>query len=214
MKSFPIGWLQSPHRLLARIMMQNLWPLSHNSNLTLHRARFLYAIITRVPLCMCKHIVMTMIEMQEDNQVALPYGGLVTRIIKRFVSDIPAYELEATPEGAFGKHTVIKSNAQLQRHMDPEEQVHPALPVQPLLLHRRPAPPSDAVMRALDWITDRLQSMDSWWNEQFQTMDIRLTEHFRLVDERFQVVLEAKVEHVNINVEGSVRYLAPKDQEN
>jgi hypothetical protein len=68
-----------------------------------------------------------MMEMLDEHQMGLPYGCLVTRICLQFVIDIPTYEPEATLEGAFGKHTVMKSNAQLQRHMDPEEQVHPAL---------------------------------------------------------------------------------------
>jgi len=62
---------------------------------------------------MCKHIIMTMIEMQEDSQVALMYGGLVIRIIKRLVSNIPAYEAKAMPDRAFGKQTIMNSNAQL-----------------------------------------------------------------------------------------------------
>jgi len=37
MKTIPIGWLQSPHRLLAQIMMQNMWPLSRNSNIDKRR---------------------------------------------------------------------------------------------------------------------------------------------------------------------------------
>jgi hypothetical protein len=127
-KYISISWLQSPHRLLPHIMMQNLWPLSHNSDLTLRRARFTYAIICKVPFCTCKLIVMTMIEMQEDSQAALPYGCLVTRIVQRFMTNIPAYEPEAIPEGAFGKHTIMKTNAQLQRHMDLEEPAHPAPP--------------------------------------------------------------------------------------
>lgn len=98
MKSIPMGWLKSPHRLLAWIMLQNLWPLSHNSNLALKKARFLYALIRRIPSCMCKHIVMTMIEMQEDSSVALPYGWLVTRICQKFVSKIPSYEPKDSPE--------------------------------------------------------------------------------------------------------------------
>jgi hypothetical protein len=67
MKNIPIGWLQSPHQVLAHIRMQNLWPLSRNMNLTIKRAKFLYAIIHRVPFCLCKNIVMTMMEMQEEN---------------------------------------------------------------------------------------------------------------------------------------------------
>jgi hypothetical protein len=106
MKKIPIGWFHSPHRLLAWIVLQNLWPLSRSSDLTIRQVRFLYAIITRVPFYLCKHIVMTMIEMQDDSQVALPYGCLVTRICQRFVTNFPAYEPDAIPNGAFGKHTV------------------------------------------------------------------------------------------------------------
>jgi hypothetical protein len=67
MKNILIGWLQFHHRHLARIMLQNLWPFSRNNNLTIRSARFLYAIIRRVPFYMCKHIIMTMIETQEDG---------------------------------------------------------------------------------------------------------------------------------------------------
>jgi hypothetical protein len=69
MRNIPNGWLQSPHHLLARIMIQNLWPLSRNSNITIRRARFLYAIIRRVPFCLCKHIVQTMMEMLEEHML-------------------------------------------------------------------------------------------------------------------------------------------------
>jgi len=69
MRNIPNGWMQSPHRLLARIMMQNLWPLSRNNNITIRRARFLYAIIRRVPFYLCKHIVQTMMEMLLEHQL-------------------------------------------------------------------------------------------------------------------------------------------------
>jgi hypothetical protein len=45
MQEVKIGWLNSPHRLLAWIVLQNLWPLVKHSTLTICRARFLYAII-------------------------------------------------------------------------------------------------------------------------------------------------------------------------
>jgi hypothetical protein len=112
-KSIQIRWLQSHHRLLARIMLQNLWPLSHNSNFILKRARFHYAIIQSIPFCMCKHIVLTMIEMQEDSSVALPYGCLVTRICQKLVDGIPPHESFETSDGAFSKKRVMKSDAQL-----------------------------------------------------------------------------------------------------
>jgi hypothetical protein len=118
-QSIKIEVFGSPHRLLARIVLQNLWPLVRRSQLTLSRARFLYVLIHRVLFCLCKHIVQTMLEMKDDNQVGLPYGCLVTRICQQFVMDIPAYEPVTHPEDSFGKHTVMKSDAQLSRHEDP-----------------------------------------------------------------------------------------------
>jgi hypothetical protein len=153
MRNIPIGWLQSHHRLLARIMMENLWPLSRNSNITIRRARFLYAIIRHVPFCLCKHIVQTMMEMLEEHHMGLPYGCLVTRICIRFLKDIPASEPDIKHERAFGKHTVMKSNAQLQRHMDPEDQVHsaPCAHLEPSAASSSQGPPSDdAVLSALE----------------------------------------------------------------
>lgn len=97
-----------------------------------------------------------MMESLEDNQSALPYGGLVTKICKMFVKDIPSHELEHKPEGAFGKKTVMKSDTQLQRHMDVDEPAPPPPPVQPepsAASSSQAAPFSDAVTNALDRIT-------------------------------------------------------------
>jgi hypothetical protein len=54
---------------------------------------------------------MTMIEMQSDSQVGVPYGCLVTMIIQLFVLNNSSWEPESKPVGPFGKHTVMKSNA-------------------------------------------------------------------------------------------------------
>jgi hypothetical protein len=56
-------------------------------------------------------MVMTMIEMQYDNQIALLFGGLITKILKKKLPAIPANEPVDMPEGLFGKGTVLKSNA-------------------------------------------------------------------------------------------------------
>lgn len=46
-QSIKIGTFNSPHRLLAKIVLQNLWPLVRRSQLVLKRARFLYALIQK-----------------------------------------------------------------------------------------------------------------------------------------------------------------------
>jgi hypothetical protein len=92
----------------------------------------------------------------------------------------------------------MKSNVQLQRHLNLEEPGHPVPPAQlepSIASSSHTAPPSDVVLSALNRITDQLQSMKT-----------EMTERFQSFDERFQ----AKVEQFNINVETSLRYLVIK----
>jgi len=77
-------------------------------------------------------------------------------------------------EGAFGKKTVMKSDTHLQRHMDVDEPAPTPPPVQPepsAASSSQAAPFSDAVMNALDRITQRINSMDTFWHTQYQVLD-------------------------------------------
>jgi len=114
-KRIPISFFQSPQRLLARIVLQNIWPISCNADVPLDRAWLIFAIINEIPFCMCKHIVMVMIEMHLDNQIALPFRGFITKILKKKLPNIPATESADMLEGYFGKGIVLKFNAQLHR---------------------------------------------------------------------------------------------------
>jgi hypothetical protein len=68
-----------------------------------------------VPFCLCSHFLLTMLELYDEHSIALPYGGLITKILKAKLSNIPANEHVDVLEGPFGKGTVLKSNAQIQR---------------------------------------------------------------------------------------------------
>ena len=56
-----------------------------------------------------------MLELYEEHSIALPYGGLITKILKATLPNILANEHVDILEGPFGKGTVMKLNAQLQR---------------------------------------------------------------------------------------------------
>ncbi|KAE8038058.1 hypothetical protein FH972_010604 [Carpinus fangiana] len=99
--NIPIGYVRAPERLLTRIVMQNIWPISRNSHVPLDRAIFIYAIIRRVPFCLCSHFLVTMLELYEEHSIALPFGGLITKILKAKLSNIPENEQVAVPEGPF-----------------------------------------------------------------------------------------------------------------
>jgi hypothetical protein len=44
-----IGAFSPPHRLFAKIVLHNLWPIARKSELVLKRAQFLYALCMRMP---------------------------------------------------------------------------------------------------------------------------------------------------------------------
>jgi hypothetical protein len=89
--SIRIGIFSTPCRLLAKIVQHNLWPMARRSELVLKRVRFLYALIKRIPFCLCKHIVLSMLEMHDEHRIGLPFACLVTKICMQVVPDIPAY---------------------------------------------------------------------------------------------------------------------------
>jgi len=91
-QSIKIGVFSSPHRLLAKIMQHNMWPIARRSELVTKRVRFVYGLLHRVHFCLCKHIVLTMLEMRDEHQTGLPFACLVTKICLRFVPEITDLE--------------------------------------------------------------------------------------------------------------------------
>jgi hypothetical protein len=77
-----------PHRLLAKIVEHNLWPIVRRSDLILKRAQFLYAICLTLPLCLCKHIVDIMLEVRDENNIGHPFGYLIIQIILQSGIDV------------------------------------------------------------------------------------------------------------------------------
>jgi hypothetical protein len=76
--SIRIDALFAPHRMLAKIVQHNLWPVVRRSDLILKRAQFVYAISLRLPFCLCKHILGVMLEAHDESNTGLLYGCLLT----------------------------------------------------------------------------------------------------------------------------------------
>jgi hypothetical protein len=76
-----ISSLSPPHCLLTKIVQHNLWPTVCRSELILKRAQFLYAIVMRLPFCLCNHILNILLESINDHATGLPFVCLVTKII-------------------------------------------------------------------------------------------------------------------------------------
>jgi hypothetical protein len=76
-----IGALAPAHRMLAKIVQYNLWPVARCSDLILKREQFVYAVHLRLPFCLCKHILGVMVEAPDESNTGLPFGCLITQII-------------------------------------------------------------------------------------------------------------------------------------
>jgi hypothetical protein len=66
------------HRMLAKIIQQNIWPVARHSDLILKRAHFVYAVHLPLLFCLCKHILDVMLEARDEGNANLPFGCLLT----------------------------------------------------------------------------------------------------------------------------------------
>jgi hypothetical protein len=116
-----IGALSAPHRMLAKIVQHNLWPVVKRSDLILKRAQFVYAIHLRLPFYLCKYILGVILEARDESNTGLPFGCLLTQIILQSGISI-AGEPKMKIQDPLNKQMLMKSNAQLRRD-DPDDDV-------------------------------------------------------------------------------------------
>jgi hypothetical protein len=113
MTVIPLGHLSHPVKLLARIVMQNVFPIDHHSDLGLARGRFIYALLTDVEIDFASIAIRLMKAMFSETSISLPYGSLISRIIAKFVQ-IPDSEPTMKHLGPFCKATVSRSKGQMR----------------------------------------------------------------------------------------------------
>jgi hypothetical protein len=108
-----INAFSPPHRLLAKIVLHNLWPTALRSELVLKRAQFLYALCMTMHFCLCKNILNLMLEMRDEHNTGLHFACLITRLIIQSVIDVSS-QLMMRIQDPLGSQTLMKSNAQLR----------------------------------------------------------------------------------------------------
>jgi hypothetical protein len=121
--------------------------------------RFLYALIQRIPFCLYKHIVLTMLKMSDEHQTGLPFACLVTKICMQVVPDIPSMEPKEKTKDILRKHTVMKSNAQLGIEDQQEVASPPAQDDPAATSFSQTAPPPPAIDAMLSCILDTMFSI-------------------------------------------------------
>jgi hypothetical protein len=101
-----IGALSPTHRMLAKMIQHNLWPVVRRSDLILKRAQFVYAISLRLTFCLCKHILGVILEAHNESNAGLPFGCLLTQIILQSGISI-AEEPKMKIQNPIGKQTLM-----------------------------------------------------------------------------------------------------------
>jgi hypothetical protein len=104
-----IGALSPSHRLLAKIVQHDLWPVVRRSDLILKKAQFVYAIHLRLPFCLCKHFLGVMLEARDEGNTDLPFGCLLTQIILQSRINITG-EPKMKIQQPISKQTLMESN--------------------------------------------------------------------------------------------------------
>jgi hypothetical protein len=105
-----IGALSSSHRMLAKIIQQNIWPIAQWSDLILKQAQFVYGVHLRLPFCLYKHIFGVMLETSDEGNAGLPFGCLLTQIILQSGFNVNG-EPKMKIQQPISKQTLLKSNA-------------------------------------------------------------------------------------------------------
>jgi hypothetical protein len=124
-----IGALSPSHRMLAKIIQQNIWPVARRSDLILKRAQFVYAVHLRLPFCLCKHILGVILEARDEGNTGLPFGCLLTQIILQSGINVTR-EHKMKIHQPISKQTLMKSNTQLWRDdSDDEVPIPTAMPL-------------------------------------------------------------------------------------
>jgi len=127
--SIRIGALSPSHRMLAKIIQQNIWHVAWRSDMILKRAQFVYVVHLRFPFYLCKHILGVMLEAGDEGNAGLPFGCLLTQIILQSGVNVTG-EPKMNIQQPISNQTLMKSNTQLRRDdSDDEVSITATMPV-------------------------------------------------------------------------------------
>jgi hypothetical protein len=68
------------YRVLATIILTNLWPIGIYIELTIEKAQLMYVTIIDVPIDLATHFIDVIQKATTKKEVSLPFGGLISRV--------------------------------------------------------------------------------------------------------------------------------------
>jgi hypothetical protein len=185
-----IGAFGRMHRFLAKVLVTNLWPQAWRSELTLKKATLLYAIVIRTPLCLCKHILHTMLEVRDEKNTSLSFGCLITQICLQIVTDILDSEPCSRIPDPLGIQTLMKSNAQLWHEVQGGVPQPPPVPPPAASSSSQVVPPTFDIEAAFSQLMSSMRALQCEVN-----------------------LIEERVEQYQIDIKECLQYHHPRPDE-
>jgi hypothetical protein len=94
----------TPYKLLAKIILTNLWLIARHTELIVEKTQFMYAITIDIPIHLATYIIYVIQKALSDKESSLPFRGLITRVT--ILVKVPLTDIESTVK-MFGKIYVI-----------------------------------------------------------------------------------------------------------
>jgi len=70
----PIKSMAAPYRLLAKIVLTNLWPIVRHTELIMEKAQFMYAIVVNIPINLATYFIDVNQKAIYDKESSFPFG--------------------------------------------------------------------------------------------------------------------------------------------
>ncbi|KAG6675550.1 hypothetical protein I3842_15G108700 [Carya illinoinensis] len=136
----PLHNMLPQYRLLAKIVLTNLWPISRHTEISLEKAYFMYALATGVSIDFPRHVIDIIHRSHVEKELNLPFGSLITQLA--MVAKLP---------GPISALTVVKSAAVITKK-------------RPLTTESASSPPEPSIptSQLLEQISLLSQKMDSF----------------------------------------------------
>jgi hypothetical protein len=103
------------YRVLATIILTNLWPIGIYIELTIEKAQLMYVTTIDVPIDLATHFIDVIQKATTKKEVSLPFGGLISRVA--IMAIVPLHDNEPIVKiySKVSTITVVKSEVVISK---------------------------------------------------------------------------------------------------
>ncbi|KAG7979914.1 hypothetical protein I3843_05G154800 [Carya illinoinensis] len=143
------------YRLLAKIVLTNLWPISRHTEISLERAYFMYALATGVSIDFPRHVIDIIHRSHVEKELNLPFGSLITKLA--MIAKVPLRANEPTMKlpRPISALTVVKSSAVITKKHPPTTESASSPP--------EPSIPTSQLLEQISLLSQKMDNFTAKW---------------------------------------------------